>query len=123
VSRVIVVNYNPLTLARNSQFLTFGNKEVWSPDFDPIDTNIPVVIHKSHWIVPFEKNRCFTGRETELTQLEKMLFIEDRITKITVSGLGGVGKTSLTIELVYSIREHHKDCSIFWIPVTNFESL
>jgi tetratricopeptide (TPR) repeat protein len=42
---------------------------------------------------------------------------------MAVVGLGGVGKTSLIIELVYRIRSHHKDCSIFWIPATNFESL
>ncbi|KAK9384161.1 hypothetical protein V1515DRAFT_589424, partial [Lipomyces mesembrius] len=78
---------------------------------------------KVKWIVPFEKNTCFTGREKELTELEKLLFTEDGPKKIAVFGLGGVGKTSLTIELVYRIRESHKDWSIFWIPATNFESL
>ncbi|KAK9386009.1 hypothetical protein V1515DRAFT_587668, partial [Lipomyces mesembrius] len=78
---------------------------------------------KVKWIVPFEKNTCFTGREKELTELEKLLFTEDGPKKIAVFGIGGVGKTSLTIELVYRIRERHKDWSIFWIPATNFESL
>jgi GTPase SAR1 family protein len=73
--------------------------------------------------VPFEKNSCFTGRESELIQIEELLFTKGGPTKIAVFGLGGVGKTSLTIELVYRIRLSHKDFSIFWIPATNFESL
>ncbi|KAK9384153.1 hypothetical protein V1515DRAFT_583217, partial [Lipomyces mesembrius] len=80
-----------------------------------------IVMPKAKWIVPFEKNRFFTGRESELTELEKLT--EDGPKKIAVFGLGGVGKTTLTIELVYRIRESHKDWSIFWIPATNFESL
>ncbi|KAG9244144.1 hypothetical protein BJ878DRAFT_480450 [Calycina marina] len=72
------------------------------------------------WIVPFEKNSCFTGRESELTRLEELLFAEGGPKKLVVFGLGGIGKTGLTIELVYRIKEHHKDCSIFWIPATNF---
>ncbi|KAG9242296.1 hypothetical protein BJ878DRAFT_555788 [Calycina marina] len=78
---------------------------------------------KVKWIVPFERNSSFTGRESELTKLENLLFTEGEQKKIALIGLGGVGKTSLTIELVYRIREHHKDCAIFWIPATNFESL
>jgi tetratricopeptide (TPR) repeat protein len=75
------------------------------------------------WIVPFEKNRCFTGRESELTRLEELLFAEGGPKKLVIFGLGGVGKTSLTIKLVYRIKKHYKNCSIFWIPATNFESL
>ncbi|KAK9384173.1 hypothetical protein V1515DRAFT_624563 [Lipomyces mesembrius] len=82
-----------------------------------------IVMPKVKWIVPFEKNRFFTGRKSKLTELQDLLFAEDGPKKIAVIGLGGVGKTSLTIELVYRIRESHKDWSIFWIPATNFESL
>lgn len=100
-------------MPRNSESLVFGNKRVWRPQFDPTGADCHAVVRKTYWLVPFEKNRCFTGRESELIQLEKMLFAEDGMTKIAVFGLGGVGKTSLTIELVYRIREHHKGCSIF----------
>ncbi|KAH9220074.1 hypothetical protein DL95DRAFT_404095 [Leptodontidium sp. 2 PMI_412] len=78
---------------------------------------------KIKWVVPFERNKFFTGRGLELSQLEELLFTEGGPKRIGVFGLGGVGKTSLTIELVYRIREHYKDYSIFWIPATNFESL
>jgi tetratricopeptide (TPR) repeat protein len=73
--------------------------------------------------VPFERNARFTGRESELSQLEGMLFAEDRTTKIAITGLGGVGKTNILIELVHQTREKHKYCSIIWLPATNIESL
>ena len=38
-------------------------------------------------------------------------------------GLGGVGKTQLVLELIYRIREKHKNCLVIWIPATNIESL
>jgi GTPase SAR1 family protein len=52
-----------------------------------------------------------------------MLFAEDQTTKIAVFGLGGVGKTSLVIELVHRIRNKHEKCSVLWMPATNLESL
>ncbi|KFZ19943.1 hypothetical protein V501_00395 [Pseudogymnoascus sp. VKM F-4519 (FW-2642)] len=87
------------------------------------DEALKLVMQKTHFIVPFEKNPRFTGRESELTQLEKMLFAEDQTTKVAVFGLGGVGKTSLVIELVHRIRKKHENCSVLWIPATNLESL
>lgn len=80
-------------------------------------------IPKVKWIVPFEPNNSFTGRESELTTLEMLLFTEGGPKKIAVIGLGGVGKTSLIVELAYRIMKDHEDCSVFWIPATNFESL
>jgi tetratricopeptide (TPR) repeat protein len=75
--------------------------------------------------VPFERNPRFTGREPQLAQLEGMLFAEDRskdhTIKIAITGLGGVGKTQLVLELLFRTREKHKDCSVIWIP--NAETL
>jgi hypothetical protein len=73
--------------------------------------------------MPFERNPYFTGRESELARIEGMLFAEDQTSKIAVSGLGGVGKTSLVIEFVHRTRGKHTDCSIFWIPATTMESV
>ncbi|KIM93182.1 hypothetical protein OIDMADRAFT_138250 [Oidiodendron maius Zn] len=75
------------------------------------------------WIVPFDRNHCFTGRESQLSQLQDMLFIKDQTTKIAVTGLGGVGKTQLVLELIYRIREEHRECSIIWIPAIHIENL
>ncbi|KAG9240166.1 kinase subdomain-containing protein, partial [Calycina marina] len=76
-----------------------------------------------HWLMPFERNPYFTGREYELARIEGMLFTGDQASKVAVYGLGGVGKTSLVIELVHRTRAKHNDCSTFWIPATTMESV
>jgi len=73
--------------------------------------------------VPFERNSRFIGRESQLTELEEIHFTGDQTTKTAITGLGGVGKTQIALELVYQIRTKHKNCSIIWIPATNRESL
>ena len=85
--------------------------------------SVPRATFKPSWIVPLERNPRFTGREFELAQLEGMLFVEDRTTKIAITGLGGVGKTHLLLELIYQMREKHKNCSVIWLPATNMENL
>ncbi|KAK5072432.1 hypothetical protein LTR64_005098 [Lithohypha guttulata] len=75
------------------------------------------------WIVPFERNSRFTGRETQLAELEGKLFAKDHTSKIAITGLGGVGKTQLVLELLYRTKERYKGCSIIWIPATTIESL
>jgi len=77
----------------------------------------------SHWIVPFERNARFTDRELELAQLQSTLFANDQFTKAAISGLGGVGKTQLVLELLYRLREKHKHYSAIWIQATTMESL
>jgi tetratricopeptide (TPR) repeat protein len=73
--------------------------------------------------VPFERNPRFTGRESQLAELEGMLFTGDRTAKIAITGLGGVGKTQLVLELLYRTKDKHKHCLIIWIPATSGESL
>src|SRR4029077_4876463 len=43
--------------------------------------------------------------------------------KLAITGLGGVGKTQVVLELAYRIRDKYPACSIFWIPATTTESL
>jgi Cdc6-like AAA superfamily ATPase len=73
--------------------------------------------------VPFDRNPNFTGRGTQLAQLEGRLFVGEQTTKVTITGLGGVGKTQLVLELVYRIRDKYRNCLVIWIPATNIESL
>ena len=86
-------------------------------------SNITRTDFEAPWVVPFERNRRFTGRESQIAQLEEMVFGEDRTTKIAIMGLGGVGKTQLVLELVYRTREKYENCSILWISAVNMESL
>lgn len=78
---------------------------------------------KASWVMPFERNSQFIGREPQLTQLEEKAFSEDRTTKIAITGLGGVGKTQIAIELAFRTRAKYENCSIIWIPAINIESL
>jgi tetratricopeptide (TPR) repeat protein len=57
-------------------------------------------------------------------ELEEKLFTpKKQTTKIAITGLGGVGKTQLALELAYQIKAKHENCSIIWIQATSRESL
>jgi hypothetical protein len=43
--------------------------------------------------------------------------------KTAIIGLGGVGKTQVALELAYRTREKYRNCSVFWIPVTDMDSV
>jgi tetratricopeptide (TPR) repeat protein len=73
--------------------------------------------------MPFERNSRFTGRELELSKLENIISSNNQTIKVAITGLGGVGKTQLAIELVYRVIENYEDCSVFWIPAMDLESL
>ena len=78
--------------------------------------------HKVCWVVPFERNIHFVGRTASLEKLEEGLFADDRFQKFAITGLGGVGKTQIALELVYRARQNHPECFIFWVPATSMES-
>jgi tetratricopeptide (TPR) repeat protein len=78
---------------------------------------------KTPRVMPFDRNLSFTGRESELSKLQGLLFSPGQANKAAITGLGGVGKTQLAIELAYRIIKQHKDCAVFWIPATDLESL
>ena len=84
---------------------------------------VSVVSTDARWIMPFERNPRFIGRETQLAQLEDKLFAKDHTTRTAITGLGGVGKTQLVLELLFRTKKKHMNCSIIWIPATNSESL
>lgn len=75
------------------------------------------------WNVPFLRNRHFVGQEVYLNKLENLLCTEGPPPAIAITGLGGVGKTQIAIELAHRMRKEHSDCSIFWLPATSAESI
>ncbi|KAE8319024.1 hypothetical protein BDV41DRAFT_285697 [Aspergillus transmontanensis] len=75
----------------------------------------------SHWMVPFDRNLQFVGRQKEIADLEKTIIDRQGPGKIAISGLGGVGKTHVALELAYRVRERDAECSVFWIPCTGPE--
>ncbi|KAI9771206.1 MAG: hypothetical protein M1839_002865 [Geoglossum umbratile] len=73
--------------------------------------------------IPFLRNTQFVGRSSQLDKLEQLLFLKERKPKIAITGLGGVGKTQIALELAYRTLEKYPERPIFWIPATNAESL
>lgn len=75
------------------------------------------------WLVPLPRNSHFVGRKSEIEHLEARLFKKDQCSRTAVVGLGGIGKTQVALEIAYRVRESNSDCSIFWIPALNLESV
>ena len=86
-------------------------------------TNTYIAVNKACWNVPFGRNWQFVGQASHLNRIENALFTDRQPPKIAITGLGGVGKTQIVLELAYRTKEKHQDCSVFWIPVTTAESL
>jgi tetratricopeptide (TPR) repeat protein len=85
--------------------------------------NTYTAVNKAYWNVPFGRNWQFVGQASHLKRLENALFTERQPPKIAITGLGGVGKTQIVLELAYCTKEKHQHCSVFWLPATNTESL
>lgn len=69
--------------------------------------------------IPLRRNHDFTGRRTQLDQLERMLFREKR-ERVAVLGLGGMGKTQIALELAYRVQSMEvagltERYSVFWV--------
>src|ERR1700722_8893622 len=62
------------------------------------------ISQKACWMVPFERNPRFLGRHNQVMDLEQTVLSKDRVRKMAITGLGGVGKTQIALELAYQIR-------------------
>ncbi|KAI9761267.1 MAG: hypothetical protein M1840_001991, partial [Geoglossum simile] len=62
--------------------------------------------------VPFEKDRQFVGREDILSQVEEQLQIRHRV---SLHGLGGIGKSQIAIEYAYRFRNNNPKAHVFWV--------
>ena len=78
---------------------------------------------KVYFHVPFEKNDLFVGREQQIETIDRKMFIEGRFSKISIFGLGGIGKTQIVLEFAYRTRKKHPDCSIFWIQSSSLDKV
>ncbi|WP_238428248.1 FxSxx-COOH system tetratricopeptide repeat protein, partial [Frankia nepalensis] len=68
------------------------------------------------WSLPWERNRHFTGREEELSELRSRLVGDGRAATVpqALHGLGGVGKTQLAVQYAY---RHARDYDlVWWVP-------
>ncbi|KAL2822941.1 hypothetical protein BJX63DRAFT_417348 [Aspergillus granulosus] len=76
-----------------------------------------------HLMIPFARNPHFMGRQEEIQKIEELISKPNGPKKLAITGLGGVGKTQIALELVYRMREREPECSIFWIPCTSYEAV
>jgi nucleoside phosphorylase/tetratricopeptide (TPR) repeat protein len=74
---------------------------------------------KRQWMVSFARNTKFVGRQDEIAKLEELITMRDGPRMIAITGLGGVGKTQVALELAYRLRDRDQECSVFWIPCTS----
>ncbi|KAM3470257.1 hypothetical protein MY5147_006524, partial [Beauveria neobassiana] len=66
-----------------------------------------------------KQTSAFVGRASLLDKLEAALIAKERPSKISLFGLGGVGKTQVALELAYRTRAKYPQCSVIWIPTNN----
>ncbi|KAL5003223.1 hypothetical protein BDV10DRAFT_155931, partial [Aspergillus recurvatus] len=76
------------------------------------------------FMVPFRQNPLFLGRERELSRLQMLITGGDSGTRrAAISGLGGVGKTQIALELAYRLHQQSEAYSIMWISSSSAEAL
>jgi NB-ARC domain-containing protein len=54
---------------------------------------------------------------------QKILSNNDQVRKMAITGLGGVGKTQIALEVAYQVRDRKPEFSIFWIPSKSIEMI
>ena len=94
-----------------------GDPGRWKPTRPVTPSKLP-----AFWNVP-NRNDYFTGREDLLTRLEDLLKKEDRAALTqAITGLGGVGKTQIAVELCYRNKEMYP-FGVFWADASSAASL
>lgn len=82
-----------------------------------------IIPAERHWMVPFQRNPGFVGREREIAKVEELFAKTNGPSRVAIYGLGGMGKTQIALELAYRVRERDPRCSVFWIPCTSFATV
>jgi len=74
------------------------------------------------WMVPYERNPYFSGREAELQEIATLLRVEQNgANGLAISGAGGTGKTHLVLEYAYRHREEYRH--VFWLQAETPDTL
>jgi hypothetical protein len=81
------------------------------------------VSRQACWSVPFQRNPQFVGRISEIARVDSKISTEYRSERVAIVGLGGSGKTQIALEFTYQLRERWPDCSVFWVPAMDDESI
>ncbi|KAJ6260293.1 hypothetical protein Dda_4518 [Drechslerella dactyloides] len=78
------------------------------------------LIPSSLVLVPYPRNESFVGRAAIMQELEQLPL--NSITsqrRVSLFGLGGIGKTQIALEYAYRVKGNWPDVSIFWVHAAN----
>ncbi|KAG5658672.1 hypothetical protein KAF25_010853 [Fusarium avenaceum] len=119
--------YDPITIhANHADMVKFrsieengfkrvvGELTAWKPETEP----------RSHYL-PFSRNKNFVGRERVITELQRLLFTDLDGRRAALVGLGGVGKTQVTLQLAHLVKndsQSHQHYSVIWMPALSMAS-
>ena len=94
-------------------------QEVVSKHGKQIDqTKTHTDINRFYTVPP--RNKIFVGREEYLQMIDDYLLKSDQSeNKITLCGLGGIGKTSIVIEYAWATQAQHYQGGVFWLSGQN----
>ncbi|RPA82372.1 hypothetical protein BJ508DRAFT_361306 [Ascobolus immersus RN42] len=87
-------------------------------------TSSPQNKPEGKWYVPFGRNPRFLGRGPLVNKLKSKLCAPNaqNCRKAAVSGLGGIGKSQIALELAYTVKEKHPEWSVFWVYAATADS-
>src|SRR5438876_876156 len=71
------------------------------------------------WLVPFGRPGSFVGRQKELKRLEAKFTPTASFRKMAILGLGGIGKSTLALELTYRLKARRQPLSVFWVQASD----
>src|SRR5579859_76320 len=93
-------------------------------DLPFLSASIPSASRPSVWNVPYPRNPYFTGREDILLRLRTLLQT-GQTTALSqtqaISGLGGIGKTQISVEYAYQHRQDYR--AVLWSFADTREAL
>ncbi|KAL6825786.1 hypothetical protein J3E69DRAFT_335037 [Trichoderma sp. SZMC 28015] len=81
----------------------------------------------SKFLVPYRQNPDFVGRSAILDKIKLQFGLGQKPEhepsqprrRVSLYGLGGVGKTQIALAYAYWIRDIHPDTSVFWVHASN----
>ena len=123
--QVLPTNGKPITLWSNkdeaflnvTQGIRDAVNDIKKNGLSSQKTNPPIPQIK---MIPYRRNPFFTGRDDILTKLHNQLQTTKKTAlsqPVAMSGLGGVGKTQVSVEYAYRYRDQYQ--TILWVNASN----
>lgn len=72
--------------------------------------------------LPFPRNVSFTGRDEIIKDIEERLFSSDQRV-VALSGLGGMGKTQVALEIAHRVKEFREEYAVLWLSCQSKDAM